>query len=108
MNLKNCLKILWNVGLDTIQHWNETRWVLNSKTNTETQEQQNSNSWTPLGPTKDRKSSPNQLDWKLLGRSEARPTSVQLKGAANLLTVIGLSTKHAICRITFMLYSVLL
>ena len=30
----------------------ETRWVLNSQTNTETLEQQKSNSWTQVGPTK--------------------------------------------------------
>ena len=35
--------------------------VLNSKTNTETLEQKKSNSWIPVGPTKDRLSSPNQL-----------------------------------------------
>ena len=28
-----------------------------------------SNSWTPMGPTKDRQSRPNQLYWKFLGRS---------------------------------------
>ena len=34
-------------------------------------------------------------------------TGVQLKRAAKLLTVIGLTTKHAVCRITFRLYPVL-
>ena len=36
----------------------------------------------------------------------ARPTGVQLKREAKLLTVIGLNTKHADCRIVFMLYLV--
>ena len=58
-----------------IQHWVEIRWVLNSKTLTETLEQQKSNSWTPVGPTKDRASSSNQQYWKFF--------------------VIGLTTKHA-------------
>ena len=35
--------------------------------------------------------------------SVARPTGVQLKREAKLLTVIGLNTKHADCRIIFML-----
>ena len=35
-----------------IQHWDETGWVLNSKTNTEMLEQQKPNSWIPVGPTK--------------------------------------------------------
>ena len=51
------------------EHRDETRWIFNSKTNTETLEQQKSNSWTPVGPTKDKALSPNQLDWKFLGRS---------------------------------------
>ena len=62
---------------------------------------------TPVGPTKDRASSPSQLNWKLyagaISKSEARPAGVQLKRAAKLLTVSGLTTKHAVCRITFML-----
>ena len=74
-----------------IHHWEEIR-VLNSKqtetleqqkstqqqTNSETLEQQNSDSWTPVGPTKDRSSGPNQLNWKLYSiaiiKSEVRPT----------------------------------
>ena len=82
------------------------------QTNSETLEQQKSNSWTPVGPTKDRKSGPSQLNWKLYAgaiiKSEAWPTGVQLKRSAKLLTVIGLTTKHAVCRITFMLYPILL
>ena len=66
----------------------------------------------PVGPTKDRSSSPSQLNWKLCARaiikSEAQPTGVQLKRSAKLLTVIGLTTKHAVYRITFMLYPILL
>ena len=38
--------------------------------------------------------------------SDARPTRVQLKREAKLLTVIGLNTKHADCRIIFMLYPI--
>ena len=41
-----------------------------------------------------------------LSQSEARPTGVQLKREANLLTVIWLNTKHADCRIIFMLYPI--
>ena len=40
--------------------------------------------------------------------SDARPTGVQLKREAKLFTVIGLNTKHADCRIIFMLYPILL
>ena len=39
-------------------------------------------------------------------KSDARPTRVQLKMEAKLLTVIGLNTKHADCRIIFMLYPI--
>ena len=38
--------------------------------------------------------------------SDARPTGVQLKREAKLLTVIGLNTKHADCRIIFMLHPI--
>ena len=38
--------------------------------------------------------------------SDARPTDVQLKREAKLLTVIGLYTEHADCRIIFMLYPI--
>ena len=38
--------------------------------------------------------------------SDARPTGVQLKREAKLLTVIGLNTKYADCRIIFMLYPI--
>ena len=55
------------------------------------------NSWTPVGPNKDRSSGPSQFNWKFYAgaiiKSEARPTSVQLKRSATLLT-----TKHAVCR----------
>ena len=51
------------------------------------------NSWAPVGPTKDRSSGPSQLNLKLYARaiikSEARPTGVQLKRSAKLLSVIG-------------------
>ena len=69
-----------------------------SKTNTETLEQQKSNSWTPVGRTIDRASSPNKLNWKFLGRSLLQvwdPTRRRAsKDATKLLTVIGLTTKH--------------
>ena len=46
------------------------------QTNSETLEQQKSNSWTPVGPTKDKSSGPSQLKWKLYAgaiiKSEAR------------------------------------
>ena len=46
-------------------------------------EQQKSNSWTPVGPTKDRSSGPSQLNWKRFAgaifKSEAQPTGVQLR-----------------------------
>ena len=81
------------------------------QTNSEILEQQKSNSWAPVGPTKDRSSGPSQLNWKLYAgaiiKSEAWPTGVQMRRSAKL-TVIGLTTKHAVCRISFMLYPILL
>ena len=78
---------LWNAGATEVQQLN------------------------PGGPTKDRSSGPSQMNWKFYARaiikSEARPTGVLLKRSAKLLTVIGLTTKHAVCRITFM-YPILL
>ena len=56
-----------HINQDSILSWN--------KMSTKQQDQhwnagqQKSNSWTPVGPTKDRASSPSQLNWKLLGRS---------------------------------------
>ena len=41
-------------------------------------------------------------------KSEARPAIVRLNRAAKLVTVFGFTTKHAVCRITFMLWLVLL
>ena len=38
--------------------------------------------------------------------SDARPTGVQLKREAKLLTVIGLNITHADCRIIFILYPI--
>ena len=38
--------------------------------------------------------------------SDAWPTGVQLKREAKLSTVTGLNTKHADCRIVFMLYPI--
>ena len=90
--------------------FNKTR--TQQQTNSETLEQQKSDSWTPVGPTKDISSGPSQLNLKLYAgviiKSEARPTGVQLMRSAKLLTVIVLTTKHAVCRITFMLYPIFL
>ena len=83
-------------------------------------EQQKSNSWTPVGPTKDRASSPNQryscIEMFLAGAfitSEARPTGMQLKREIVNRDWVNhqartLSHKNAVCRITGMLYPVLL
>ena len=47
-------------------HWDETnKTSTQQQTNSETLEQQKSNSWTLVGPTKDRSSGPSQLNWKL-------------------------------------------
>ena len=95
---------------DSSLRWNKTS--TQQQTNSEMLEQQTSNSWTPVGPTKDRSSGPSQLNWKLYAgaiiKYEARPTGMQLKRSAKLLTVIGLTTKHVVCRITFRLYPILL
>ena len=97
------------------QHWVETRWELNSKTLTETLEQQISKGWTSMGLTKDRASSPNQSFWKCLAvafnSSQARPFGMQLKREVvngNWVNhqACTLSHKHALCRITCMLYPV--
>ena len=40
--------------------------------------------------------------------SEARPAGVQPKREAKLWTVIGLTTMHAVCCITYMLYPIFL
>ena len=60
--------------------------LLNSKTTTVTLGQQMPNSWTPVGPIKDRASRHNLLKWKFMAgaiiESEARPVGVQLKRAA--------------------------
>ena len=97
-----------HINQDSSLRWNKTS--TQQQTNSETLEQQKSNSWTPMGPTKDRSSGSSQLNLKLYVRaiikSEARPTGVQLKRSAKLLTVIGLTTKHAVCCITVMLYPI--
>ena len=53
-----------------------------------------------------------KIKWTLYAgaiiKSEARTVGVQLKRTAELPTVTGLTTKHAVCRISFMLYPVLL
>ena len=99
-----------HINQDSSLRWNKTS--TQQQTNSETLEQQKFNSWTPEGPTKDRSSGPIQLNWKRYAgaiiKSEARPTGVQLKNSAKLLTVIWLTTKHAVCRITFMLYPIIL
>ena len=99
-----------HINQDSSLRWNKTS--TQQHTNSETLEQQKSNSWTPVGPTQDISSSLSQLNLKLytgvIIKSEARPTRVQLWRSAKLLTVIGLTTKQAVCRITFMLYPILL
>ena len=99
-----------HINQDSSLRWNKES--TQQQNNSETLEQQKSNSWTPVGPTKDRSSGTSQLNWKLYAgaiiKSEARPTGLQLKRAAKLLTVIGLTTKHAVCRIRFMLCPILL
>ena len=70
--------------------------------NTEAKENQQLN---PGGPSNRQKSSgPNHVG--AIIESDARPTGKQLKREVNLLTVIGLNTKHADCRIIFMLYPI--
>ena len=92
---------------DSSLRWNKT----STQQQDLTLEQQKSNGWTPVGRTKI-VSNPSQLNWKLYAgaiiKPEARPAGVQLKRVAKLLTVIGLTTKHAGCSITFMLYPILL
>ena len=79
---------LWNAGATEVQQLN------------------------PDGPNQRQITNPSQLNLKFYAgaiiKSEDQPTGVQLKRSAKLLTVTGLTTKHAVCRITFMLYPVLL
>ena len=56
--------------------------------------------------TKKLRPQPTKINSFMAGPSDARPTGVQLKREAKLLTVIGLNTKHADCRIIFMLYPI--
>ena len=59
--------------------------------------------------TKELRPKPTKMNSFYVGaiiESDARPTGVQLKREAKLLTVIGLNTKHADCRIIFMLYPI--
>ena len=70
-----------------------------TNTNSETLEQQKSNSWIPMGPTKDRA---NLTETFMPEPSlSLRPIGVQLKRSANVLTVIRFITKHAVGHITF-------
>ena len=79
---------------------------------TETLQQRKPNSWTTVGLTKYRHQDPTYLSERFyveaIIESKARPASVQLKRAVNLLIVSVLTTKHTACRIRFMLYPVLL
>ena len=65
----------------------------------------------PGGPSKTKKLRPKQtkinsfMSGPSLSLTPER-TGVQLKREAKLLTVIGLNTKHADCRIIFMLYPI--
>ena len=69
------------------------------QTNSETLEQQKSNSWTPVGRPKTDHQATANLTESLMPKptiiAEARPTGMQLNRSAKLLTVIGLTTKHA-------------
>ena len=73
-----------NINQDLSLRWNKTS--TQQQTNSETQGQQKSNSWTPVGPTKDRSSGPNQFNWKLYSgaiiKSEARPSGVHLTSSS--------------------------
>ena len=128
------LKVVWSTwGTSThqciktaniqikIQHWDEARLVPNSKTNTETLEQQKPNSylsekvfrpepslikWNPSGP-KQRQSNLSEKVFRPEPSLIESPDP-QLKRASKLSTEIGLTAKHAFCRITFMLYPVVL
>ena len=75
---------LWNIGATKVQHLN------------------------PGGPDQRQIVRLSQFNWKLYAgaiiTSEVRPTGVR---SVKLLTVTGLNTKHAVCRLTFMLYSIL-
>ena len=69
------------------------------------------NSWTPVGQATDNKAPARtnlnkQLYVGAIIESDVRPTGVQLKREAKLLTMIGLNTKHADCRIIFILYPI--
>ena len=79
---------LWNAGVTEVQHLNPSR------------------------PNQRQTINPSQLIWKLdagaIIKYESRPTGVQLKRSAKLLTLIGLITKHEACHITFILYPLLL
>ena len=78
-----------------------------SNNTTGTLEQKKTNSWTLVGQATDKKDPAPTNKWLYVGaiiESDDRPTGVQLKREAKLLTVIGLNTKHADCRIIFMLY----
>ena len=74
---------LWNAGATEVQQLN------------------------PGGPDQ-RQTIRSQLNWKFYAgaiiKSEARPTGAQIRKSSKLLTVIGSTTKHAVCRIIFMLY----
>ena len=94
------------INQDSSLRWNKM--CTQQQTNLETLTQQKSNSWTPMDPTIDRSSDPSQHNWNLYAgamiKSEFKHTGVQLKMSAKLLTVIVWTTKHAVCRITSMLY----
>ena len=52
-----------HINQDSSLRWNKTS--TQQQTNSETREQQKYNSWTPVGPTKDRSSESSQLNLKL-------------------------------------------
>ena len=52
-----------HINQDLSLRWNKTS--TQQQILSETLEQQKSNSWTPVGPIKDRSSGPKQLNWNL-------------------------------------------
>ena len=75
---------------------------------TGTREQNKTNSWIPVGPATDKNAppQPTKINSGTINESDARATGVQLKREAKLLSVTGLSPKHADYRIISMLYPI--
>ena len=76
------MKDLYSSMNQNSEHINqENKTTTQQQTNSKTLEQQKSNSWTPVGPTKDRSSGPSQLNWKLYAgtiiKSEAHRRAIK-------------------------------